>query len=122
MSRALALLKLPEEIKEQVTTGLISPRSAYEISKLPNAETQAALATKAAKGELSTIQAANAVRQRHGKPKPEPRTRELKFFGDNGWKVIVTGPRKGTYDEIEQALALALEEVRGRIKSRCQLF
>lgn len=122
VSRALALLKLPAEIKEQVTTGLISPRSAYEISKLPNAETQAALATKAARGELSTTQAASAVRQRHGKPKPTARTKELTFFGDNGWRVIVTGPRKGSYDEIEQALSLALEEVRGRIKSRCQLF
>src|SRR5205085_642485 len=58
VSRALALLKLPEEIQEQVTAGLISSRSAYEISRLPNAETQAALATKAAKGELSTTQAA----------------------------------------------------------------
>ena len=122
VSRALALLKLPDEIQEQVTAGLISSRSAYEISKLDNAEAQAALAKKAVKGEFSSIQAASAVRQRHGKPTPEPRTRELKFFGDNGWKVIVIGPRKGTYDDIEQALMLALDEVRGRIKSRCQLF
>ena len=122
VSRALALLKLPDEVQEQVTAGLISSRSAYEISKLANAKAQASLATKDANVELATTQTASAVRQRHGKPKPELRTRELKFFGDNGWTVIVTGPRKGTYDEIEQALTLALEEVRGRIKSRCQLF
>jgi len=122
VSRALALLKLPEEIQEQVTTGLISSRSAYEISKLPNAETQAALAAKAAKGELSSSQAASAVRQRQGKTKPAPRTTNQTFFGENGWKVVVTGPTKGTYFEIEQALTLALEEVRIRINSGCQLF
>ena len=122
VSRALALLKLPEDIQEQVTTGLISSRSAYEISKLPNAETQAALAAKAVRGELSSNQAANAVRQRQGKPKPASRIVSQTFFGENGWKVLVTGPTKGTYFEIEQVLTQALEEVRIRINSGCQLF
>jgi ParB family transcriptional regulator, chromosome partitioning protein len=122
VSRALALLKLPEEIQEQVTAGLISSRSAYEISKLPSAETQAALAAKAATGELSSNQAASAVRQRKGKPKPAPRTVIQTFFGENGWKVLVTGPTKGTYFEIEEVLSQALEEVRIRINSGCQLF
>lgn len=122
VSRALALLKLPEEIQEQVTAGEIPARSAYEISKLPNAETQAALASRAVAGELSHNQAANAVRQHKGKAKPSPRTTKQTFLSENGWKVIVTAPRKGTYFEIEQALVLALEEVRVRINSRCQLF
>ena len=122
VSRALALLKLPEEIQEQVKTGEVSARSAYEISKIPNAETQTDLAKKAAAGELSHSQAANAVRQRQGKPKPSPRTTKQTFFGDNGWKVIVSAPRKGTYFEIEEALSSALEEVRHRINSGCQLF
>lgn len=121
VSRGLALLKLSEGVKEQVTAGLISSRSAYEISKLPGAEKQAALAAKAAKGELSSSQAANAVRQRRGKPKPPARTTNKTFFGDNGWKVIVTGP-KGTYHDIEQTLMLALEEVRGRINSKVHLL
>jgi len=122
VSRALALLKLPDEIQDQVTSGMISARSAYEISKLPNPETQAALAAKAASGQLSPPQAAKAVRQRQGKPKPASRTTNQTFFGDNGWKVVVTGPKKGTYFEIEQVLAQALEEVRIRINSGCQLF
>jgi ParB family transcriptional regulator, chromosome partitioning protein len=122
VSRALALLKLPEEIQGQVSSGLISSRSAYEISKLPNAETQAALAEKAVRGELSSNQAASAVRQRQGKAKPASRTVSQTFFGENGWKVLVTGPTKGTYFEIEQVLTQALEEVRIRINSGCQLF
>lgn len=122
VSRALALLKLPEEIQEQVNIGEISARSAYEISKLPNAGTQAVLAQKAAAGELSHSQAANAVRQRQGKQKPTPRTTKQTFFAENGWKVTVTAPKKGTYFEIEEALSTALEEVRLRITSGCQVF
>ncbi len=122
VSRSLSLLKLPEEIQEQVNTGEISARSAYEISKLPNADTQAALAQKAAAGELSPLQAANAVRQRQGKQKPASRTTKQTFFAENGWKVIVTAPKKGTYFEIEEALSTALDEVRHRINSGCQVF
>ena len=101
---------------------MIPARSAYEISKLPNADAQADLAKKAAAGELSHNQAANAVRQRQGKQKPTPRTTKQTFFAENGWKVIVTAPKKGTYFEIEEALSTALEEVRLRINSGCQLF
>lgn len=122
VSRAIALLKLPEAVQEQVAAGLISPRSAYEISKLPNPETQSALAERVAQGQLSAPQAAKAVRQRQGKVKPAARITSQTFFGDNDWKVIVTGPKKGTYFDIEQALTQALEEVRIRINSGVQLF
>jgi ParB family chromosome partitioning protein len=121
ISRAIALLKLPDAIQEKVATGAISSRSAYEISKLPNPETQSALAERVAKGQLSAPQAAKAVRQRQGKAKPAARITSQTFFGDNGWKVVVTGPKKGTYFDIELALTQALEEVRIRINSNCNL-
>jgi len=41
---------------------------------------------------------------------------------ENGWKVTVTAQQKGSYDEIELALQLALEEVRTRISSGMRLF
>jgi ParB family transcriptional regulator, chromosome partitioning protein len=122
VSRALALLKLPDRIQEQVSVGKISARSGYEISKLSNAEAQAKLAEKAATGELSHTQTSNAVRQRRGRAKPAARTTKQTFLSENGWKVIVTAPKKGTYFEIEQALTIALDEVRLRINSGCQLF
>lgn len=122
VSRALALLKLPDEIQEKVAAGVISSRSAYEISKLPNPETQSVLAERVAQGQLSAPQAAKAVRQRHGRAKPATRITNQTFFGDNGWKVVVTGPKKGNYFDIEQVLNQALEEVRIRINSGCQLF
>jgi ParB family transcriptional regulator, chromosome partitioning protein len=80
------------------------------------------LAERAASGELSHAQAANAVRQRQGKQKPSPRTTKQTFFAENGWKVIVTASKKGTYFEIEEALSNALEEVRLRINSGCHLY
>jgi two-component sensor histidine kinase len=36
--------------------------------------------------------------------------------------VIVSASRKGTYDEIEQALEEALAEVRHRIRNNVQIF
>jgi hypothetical protein len=44
------------------------------------------------------------------------------IFGDNGWQVTVSAQQKGTYDEIEHALQIALEEVRTRINNGLQLF
>ena len=55
-------------------------------------DAQADLAKKAAAGELSHDQAANAVRQRQGKQKPTPRTTKQTFFAENGWKL---GNRNG---------------------------
>ena len=121
VSRGLALLKLPEEVQDQVILGKIPARSAYEISKLPNAAAQSALATKAAAGELSHSQAASAVRQRKGTAAPQKGTHQT-FFAEGGWKVIVSAARKGTYHEIEQALVVALDEVRHRIDSGCKLY
>jgi ParB family chromosome partitioning protein len=122
VSRALALLKLPEAVQEQVSLGNIPARSAYEISKLSDPQSQAVLAAEAAAGKLPHDQAARAVRQRSGKAKTPARATNQTFFADSGWKVVVSAPRKGTYHEIEQALCLALEEVRLRIASGCQLF
>jgi hypothetical protein len=36
--------------------------------------------------------------------------------------VTVTAPQKGSYDEIENALRLALEDIQTRIRSGLQLF
>jgi len=122
VSRALALLRLPASVQEQVNAGAIPARAAYEISKLPDPEAQTALARRAAEGQLSHDQAARTVRRRRGKSKPAQNTTKQTFFGENGWKVTVSAPSKGTYHEIEYALKLALEEVRHRIDSGCKLF
>ena len=67
VTRAMALLKLPDDIQDHVEAGKISPRSAYELSKLSDDEARRELAEKAASGRLTHDQAAKAVRQRKGK-------------------------------------------------------
>ncbi len=122
VSRALSLLKLPEPLQERVAAGEISARSAYEISRVSNPKTQAELARKAGEGSLTHQDAANVARQQKGKPAPTTRITKQTFFAEDGWKVVVSAPRKGNYFEIEQALVTALEEVRLRINSGCQVF
>lgn len=121
ISRALALLRLPKDVQDEVADGRLAARSAYEFSKLDDPKQQRELAAKASRHELSHTAATNAVRQRRGKPASIRSTKQT-FVTDDGWKVTVTASRKGTYHEIEQALELALEEVRHRIKNNMQLF
>jgi ParB family chromosome partitioning protein len=122
VSRALALLKLPDDIQEQVSLGRIAARSAYELSKLADPVQQASLAQEAAAGNLPPEKAAQAVRQSLRKVKAPARSTSQTFVTEGGWKVVVSAPKKGTYFEIEQALSQALEEVRVRIDSGCQIY
>ena len=122
VSRALAILDLPEEVQQQVEAGAIARTSAYELAKLGNESTQRNLAEQAASGTLTHKQTSNAVRQRRGTKPAKPRGIRQEFAAENGIKVTVTANRKGNYHEIEEALEQALDEVRLRIKSNVQLY
>ena len=119
VSRSLMLLDLPEDIQRQVNEGVIAARSAYELSKLQNDDARRQLAEKAA-GGMTQKQTANAVRQRLGKTKAKPRGTKLTFDADDGWRVIVSANKKGSYHEVEQALQQVLDEVRHRIDNNVQ--
>jgi len=119
VSRALALLRLPDDIRQRVDSGEIAARAGYELSKLENADHQRQLADRAADGNLTHEETARLVRQHRGKRRRQHRVSpchtKLCFPTEQGWEVIVTARRKGTYDEIEQALEEALAEVRHRV-------
>jgi ParB family chromosome partitioning protein len=51
--RSLALLELPEPIRERVEEGAISPAAGYELGRVKNSHEQADLAARVASGELS---------------------------------------------------------------------
>jgi ParB family chromosome partitioning protein len=121
VSRALALLKLPDDVQDKVAEGAISARSAYEISRIPDDGARRALAERAARGVITHQDAAKVVRQRKGKPKPKTRGTKQTFLTTDGWKVVVSANRKGTYHELEQALLVALDEVRIRIRNNVSL-
>jgi L-rhamnose isomerase len=89
---------------------------------LSDSQTLLALAEEATAGKLPHDQAARAVRKLTGKAKEPASTMNKTIFGADGWTVIVSAPRKRTYDEIEQVLSLALGDVRHRIDSGRQFF
>jgi len=123
VSRALALLDLPEAIQKQVEAGTLPKSSAYEISKLSDDRAQTQLATQAAGGDLSHAETVKQVNQRRGKKSPKPRQGlHQVFFAENEMKVTVSHNRKANYHEVEQALLDALEEVRHRISNNIRLF
>jgi ParB family chromosome partitioning protein len=122
VSRALALLDLPPDIQQRIDSGEIAARTAYELSKLTSEDAQRQFADEAAAGRLTINDASNVVRKRAGKAKAPLRGTRQVFVAENGWKVTVTAPQKGSYDEIEQALQQVLEEVQARINGGIQLF
>lgn len=112
VSRSLALLDLPKDVQQRVIDGELAARSAYEVSKLPNASSQRKLASKTADDKMTLAQTKAAVTQQKGKSSPKQRGFKQTFFSDNGFKIAVTAPRKVTYDEVELAIGQALDEVR----------
>ncbi|MBA3312937.1 MAG: ParB/RepB/Spo0J family partition protein [Planctomycetaceae bacterium] len=122
VSRSLALLRLPDDIQEQVAAGVLAPRSAYELSKIGDDKVRRELAEQVTSDGLTRDEAASVVRQRKGKPKQQSRGTRQTFASAGGWKVIVTANRRGSYHEIEEALLDALEEVRLRIANGIQIL
>src|SRR3954453_19452616 len=64
VTRAMALLELPESVQTHVEGGTLPPATAYEISKLEDEEAQAALAARVVREKLSRQDTARAVRER----------------------------------------------------------
>ncbi len=122
VSRALALLDLPDELQSQVESGTLSKSSAYELSKLDNDRSISELAAKAVSGELPHAKAVRQVKIRRGKKVSKPRRGlHLVFLPENGAKVTVLAPTKMNYHEVELALSQALEDVRHRIRNNIRL-
>ena len=121
VSRALALLDLPERIRQQIESGEISRTSAYELSKLNNEDIQHKLTEQAAQIPLTQKRTVKVVRERRGKLSRQRGLRQV-FQAENGLKVTVTARQKVNYHEIEQALTEALEEVQLRIQNNVQVL
>lgn len=122
VSRSLALLKLPADIQDQVERGELSPRAAYELSKLDDDEARRTVAQKAVHDGLTRDQTADVVREQKGKANRPNRGTHLTFVTESGWKVVVSANRKGTYAEVEEVVLTALEEVRHRLRNNVQIL
>lgn len=117
VTRTMALLKLPAEVQSQVASGEMAARSAYEISRLPNEAVRDGIAQQAAfeKWTLADTKRNVPRRRRRLEPTQKP---QLTFFVDDHWRVVVIGERRGRYEEVEEVLQTALEEVRHRIRNQ----
>lgn len=122
VSKALSLLKLPEDIQEQVEQGVISPSSGYEVSRLKDEEAQRELAVRIVSEGLKRDDAGAAV-GKTSRPKAKaagPRTLEAKpstskTFATSEAKVVITWARKSAGDrDVVEALEEVLAQVKGR--------
>lgn len=118
ITRALALLELPDAIQTSVDAGDIAPQTAYEISKIEDPATQAEAASKAAQGQLRRDDMRSLVTKsprtsRAGAPKP--------------WVHEVAGRVKVTvtplvdelgHDELVEAVRAALAALRKKGKGQ----
>ena len=115
VTRMLTLLKLPEDVQEQVAAGDIPPRTGFEIAKLRDDTAQKEMAERVVAQKLTADDAAKAVRQKKGRAAPKGRGRAETFRLDSGIKVVVSSTRKVTPEEIVEALQHATEQARGRV-------
>lgn len=111
VSKALALLKLPEELQAQVEAGSISPATAYELSKVKDAGQQQEMAAQAAAGHVRCTDAAKVTAS--GKRKARKTTNET-FRTSEGVRLVISSRR----DIGEQGMIEALLEVADIIRKR----
>jgi ParB family chromosome partitioning protein len=121
VSRALKLLKLPADIQSKIESGELPARTAYEISKLENETQQRAMLSTVSSERLTNQQARNRVRVKQGKRAPQRVGTKLTFNSYSDHSVTVSSAAKTTYEAIEAALQIALEEVRHRIENNVQI-
>ena len=111
LTRALALLELPDPVQERVEQGILPPATAYEISKVDDRAEQEALAERVVREKLTRQDTARAVRERKqsraGEKPARNRAGRVEFATPHG-QVTVVGP----VDQVVSALEAALSQAR----------
>jgi ParB family chromosome partitioning protein len=117
--RALGLLKLPDDVRERVERGELSPRAAAEIATLEQPEDQRTIAGLAVSGGLNRDQVVDAVKaKKAGRPAPEKPSRRVVKLGD-GNKIAIEGPAVGAGDEaVAELLVKARKQILREAKHR----
>ena len=116
VSRALALLDLPEQVQQQVEAGTLAKSSAYELSKLTSKEAQVEIAKEAKTGQMPHVKIVRQAKKRRGRSITRQGVKQT-FIAESGIEICVSSKSKANYHEIEQALLEVIEDVRHRIKN-----
>lgn len=111
VARAMALLELPETVQTQVERGILSPATAYEISKIRDQSEQSELAARVVQDKLSRQETAQAVRARKQEPaskesRRKSALRRVHYVTTHGL-VSVEAPPEAVIAALEEALAQA---------------
>ncbi|WP_152054190.1 ParB/RepB/Spo0J family partition protein [Tautonia marina] len=104
ITRTEALLSLPEDIQQLVATGQLPGSTAYEISRLPDAEAQRELAQAAASRRLNRADIAGRVQARIGKKQVKPRASRLACRFEGGIGITVSGGEALDWESLLAAL------------------
>lgn len=101
ITRAEALLSLPESIQEMVDDGRVPESAGYELSRMPDEQSQLSLAQEIAAKRLTRDELAKAVRSRLGKRTVRPADSQLAFKLD-GVRITVTAAQSLTWDDFNK--------------------
>ena len=119
--RALALLGLPEDVQGRVTSGELAPSVAYEVSRLPDAESQRDAAERIISGGLTREGVASTVRRSagaKGRGAGKGRKPTSRVMRTSAGKVTVENRRGIDASAVLAALAEAADQVRAQVEAR----
>jgi ParB family chromosome partitioning protein len=121
VTRALALLTLPEDIQEKVAEGTVAPSVAYEVTKLDDETDRREVIEEAITGKLSRQAVVETVNKRRAKTpkKPQARTSTVTLRTRKKWTVVVTIPKKKASDaEVLGELESVVEQLRAKLDTK----
>ena len=113
ISRTEALLSLPADVQSLVDAGKIPPDTAYQISRLPDAESQLKLSQDFILGRVSRDKTAAAVQAVVGKKKVTAKVDRLSITVPGGITVTISAATKLTHE----ILVAAIEQIRKQAES-----
>lgn len=131
VSRALALLDLPDAIQQKIESGALSRAAAYELCKLENESVQKDLAQVAVEQNFTKQEASNAVRQRAGKrtkasrrksSKRKDSVKQLSFSCPHGIEIVVRVPEGRNYHHVLEAKDDFAQEIQLRADNNISIF
>jgi ParB family chromosome partitioning protein len=128
VSRAIALLELPEDVQDRVTAGELAASVAVEVAKLDEPDEQREVADRVVAEGLNRAETIEAVRQvaesrsagkasRAGTSKAKPKLpteRTLKV--DGGFKIVVAGRKGFDLETLAEVLKAGLEQVTAKLE------
>ena len=101
----------PSPSYEQVASGQLSSRSAYELSKVTDKMACRKMAVRAIDRQWTHQKAAKAVRSRSGKRRHGSPQVKQTFTTEAGWKIVASHRGKTTYHDLKEALDEVTQEI-----------